>query len=59
METQASQASKSTDGLNAQLSEVSQSLKEETREKLALNSKLRAMESKKEYLLEHLERESR
>merc|ERR1712096_116717 len=56
-ETRASQASKSTDGLEAQLSEVAANLEEETRQKLAVNSKLRAMENEKEHLLEQLEEE--
>merc|ERR1711936_1460068 len=40
-ETRASQASKSTEGLESQLSEVVANLEEETRQKLAVNSKLR------------------
>merc|ERR1712008_586661 len=51
-ETRASQAGKSTDGLESQLSEVNANLEEETRQKLAVNSKLRAIENEKEHLLE-------
>merc|ERR1711997_171724 len=56
-ETWASQASKSTDGLESQLAEVTANLEDETREKLAVNSKLRAVENEKEHLLEQVEEE--
>merc|ERR1719385_126596 len=56
-ETRASQASKSTDGLESQLAEVTANLEDETREKLAVNSKLRAVENEKEHLLEQVEEE--
>merc|ERR1719309_1514551 len=56
-EQRAVQASKATDGLESQLSETSAALEEETRQKLAMNSKLRALEQEKEHMYEQLEEE--
>merc|ERR1719295_1581144 len=53
-ELKASQASKSSEQLDNQLADMTQTLEEETRQKLAANSKLRALEQEKEHLLEQL-----
>jgi myosin protein heavy chain len=54
-ETKASAAIKSASTIESQLSESQQLLEEETRQKLALSSKLRQIESEKEALQEQLE----
>lgn len=54
-ETKASAAIKSASTIEGQLSESQQLLEEETRQKLALSSKLRQIESEKEALQEQLE----
>jgi myosin protein heavy chain len=51
----ASAAIKSASNLESQLTESQQLLEEETRQKLALSSKLRQIESEKEALQEQLE----
>lgn len=53
-ETKASAAIKSASTIESQLSESQQLLEEETRQKLALSSKLRQLESEKEALQEQL-----
>ena len=56
-EGKASQVSKSSNSLVAQLAEVQENLNEETRHKLDLSSKLRASEEEKEQLQEQMEEE--
>jgi myosin protein heavy chain len=56
-ENKANQASKASDSLESNLGEATALLEEETRQKLALNSKLRAMEQEKEVMSEQLEEE--
>lgn len=57
-ETKASIALKLAGTVESQLSESQQLLEEETRQKLALSSKLRQLESEKEALQEQLEEDS-
>lgn len=54
-ELKASAAIKSASNMESQLTEAQQLLEEETRQKLALSSKLRQIESEKEALQEQLE----
>jgi len=54
-ETKASAAIKSASTIESQLSESQQLLEEETRQKLALSSKLRQLESEREAIQEQLE----
>ena len=56
-ENKASLASKNAEGLESQLSEATNLLEEETRQKLALNSKLRALEQSNASMTEQLEEE--
>ena len=56
-ETRASHAIKSSEGMESQLSDALGNLEEETRQKLSINSKLRALETEKEHMLEQLEEE--
>ena len=56
-ENKASHASKNAEGLESQLSEATNLLEEETRQKLALNSKLRALEQSNASMTEQLEEE--
>merc|ERR1719474_690856 len=56
-ELKAAQASKSSEQLDNQLADMTQTLEDETRQKLAANSKLRALEQEKEHLLEQLDEE--
>ncbi|XP_013779485.1 myosin heavy chain, non-muscle-like [Limulus polyphemus] len=57
MDSKATQAAKSTSTLEGQLNEAQDLLQEETRQKLALSSKLRQLESDKDNLQEQLEEE--
>lgn len=54
-ESRASQATKMSSTLESQLAEAQELLQEETRQKLALNSRLRSIESEKENLVEQVE----
>lgn len=56
-ESKASKATTSSNSLMGQLTEIQENLNEETRQKLDLNSKLRAMEAEKDQIQEQLEEE--
>ncbi|XP_067128041.1 LOW QUALITY PROTEIN: myosin heavy chain, non-muscle-like [Centruroides vittatus] len=57
MEIKASQASKSTSALESQLAEAQELLQDETRQKLALSSKIRQLESELESIKDQLDEE--